>query len=700
MAMALLASGRRGSSGVVEPQPAKPEDATPHPTSDASCVRRDTFELLPLTSEAEVDDYIATRTNLRDIGIRPSDAERERLYRACDRLGLTRHRVKQALDILSLYVYRDGHRARLLTLAEDLAANVTELGAAEQAAAYNVLGIVRSDLNDHAKAVEYYLLSYERSAPDELIDRVYALGNLGLSYAHAGDTTAAREMLRQSIALTDQIDDPEERAYNNGYDFASLARLFAGSPRPDSADGYLARARRATQRFEPSEPRYGELLEEYTGVLVRHQINVGRYSAAALHIDTMAGLSPDHAGYLRALLARATGDPAAAFAQLSGRTYDDGGLEGERVNLLIALSEELGDYEAGFTQLRRRLAESESETRQTREALTAVSEAGVRTADAQRAAAAQRHADEMAVMRAHERLYVAALGILLSLGVATFFFLRYRRSSARIGDLSALVSTHERDLERANEQLRARVASIERYNHLLSHDLREPIRSVSGFTKLLGRELKTGGATSANLGFLQAGVTQLEQLFAGVEALRQIEDRQAVTRAVDVGKVLRKRIQTVQLRYPEIAVDCGGIPTALRMPTDAGLIGAIAEALIDNACKFSHGCGTVAVEASLGDATFSLSVTDRGIGIAPAYRTQIFGPFKRLGRREVFPGAGMGLALAQAAAQKLGAAITVRSGRDGRGSVFEVVIPIQRKDASIDVGPAPARHRDRHIATT
>ena len=651
---------------------------------DPSCIRRDTFERLPLTSAAEVAAYIAVRHALRPLRIRPSNAERARLYWFCDSLGLREQRVGQALKLLDLYIYRDGGQAELLALAEDVANNLDVFVGEELSQAYNALGNVRSTVNDHARAIEYYLLSYETAAPDHIRDRVYALGNLGVAYVHIGDTTRARQALQRSYRLSTGLESADELAYNRAYDCASIARLLVGHAHVDSARHYLAESRQHVSHYPRGTPRHDELLEEYTRAAVPHLIRWGEYRAARRHLDTLATLSPDRASLLAARLARAEGRPRAALDTLIARSYGDGRLERDRVDLLIALAAELGEGATALEQLRVRLADSERETQQMREALTSVSASMVRSFDAQRAAASRAHAEELGAYRARQRLYVAALAILGSLAVATFFFLRYRRYSRRAGRLSALVTEQERDLEVANAALRERVAALERHHHLLSHDLREPVRSISGFAQLLGRDLRRAGLAPANFDFLSGGIRQLEDLLEAVESLRRTEDHRAVARRVDVRKLVERCAAVVRDDYPDAAIVIEFSPD-LTAVTDPKLLTAIATALLDNACKFSaRGAdAAVAIRAHSGAGTLSLEVADAGIGIAPTFRTQVFEPFKRLNRREDFPGAGIGLAVVAAAVRKLGGTVSVEAGVGGRGTRFRVRIPVREGSARV-----------------
>ena len=644
---------------------------------DPSCIRRDTFSQLPLSDAAEVATYRELRRAFNDLDIYPSVRECRRFYDACDSLGLRELRVKQAYELIGEYLYRDTGRVELLAMAEDVASNLTVFGPEHIAGAYNSLGNVRSVVDDYARAIEYYLLSYEHCAPTATLDRVYALGNLASTYADAGDTARAIEATYRSYALSSDLPDPQELAYNRTYDCATLARFFVHAADHDSAAHYLAESRRNVDAYDPSYSRYGELLEEYQHAAIPYFIRTGDFAAARLHLDTLATLSPDRAQLLEARLAIARGHRSDAFAKLSASRFEDIRIERERIDLLISLAEELGDYRLGFTQLRQRLAASERETVQMRDALTTVSEASVRNADAQRAALVRQHADELAVLEARQRLYAAGLAITLSLAAALYFFLRYRRSSVRVGDLNALVSTHERDLERANAQLRDRIRGMERYHHLLSHDLREPVRSISGFTKLLGRELAGAGVETTNLPYLNRGVGQLENLLTAIERLREVEEHEPRLARINAAAIARQHAAEAQAQYPDVVFEWAVAAAAEGVRSDATLLSVLVGELVGNACKFSGGEGLIRIAVDCDNDGLRLAVADAGIGIEPTFRARVFEPFKRLNRREDYGGAGVGLTLVQTATRKLGGAVNVDDGigAGGRGLTVCVTLP-------------------------
>jgi light-regulated signal transduction histidine kinase (bacteriophytochrome) len=97
--------------------------------------------------------------------------------------------------------------------------------------------------------------------------------------------------------------------------------------------------------------------------------------------------------------------------------------------------------------------------------------------------------------------------------------------------------------------------------------------------------------------------------------------------------------------------------------------------LVSNALKYrSDRKPLVRINASEAGEHWCFSVEDNGIGIAKEFQTQIFGIFKRLHDRTIYPGTGIGLAICQKIVERQGGRIWVES-EPGRGSTFFFTLP-------------------------
>jgi signal transduction histidine kinase len=108
--------------------------------------------------------------------------------------------------------------------------------------------------------------------------------------------------------------------------------------------------------------------------------------------------------------------------------------------------------------------------------------------------------------------------------------------------------------------------------------------------------------------------------------------------------------------------------------------------LIENAIKFSHDGGRVDIHTRVDAGMLYVSVTDRGIGIAPESQERVFEKFHTLpsgGGRGQTKGTGLGLTICRKIVEAHGGAIWMES-EAGTGSVFHFTLPLQRTVTRVD----------------
>ena len=243
-------------------------------------------------------------------------------------------------------------------------------------------------------------------------------------------------------------------------------------------------------------------------------------------------------------------------------------------------------------------------------------------------------------------------------------------------DLELRVRDRTAELEEANRELEAFAYSV-------SHDLRAPLRAVSGFSDILARR-HAGGLDDDGRHFLDniiAASKHMGELIDDLLAYSRL-GRGALRRVpVPLEPVVDRLCRTFenQLTEPGARLD---VARPLATPVgDQTLVEQVLLNFVSNALTYRRDGvpPQIRVDATQRDGTVVLSVADNGIGIPTEYQERIFDVFARLHTEEEYSGTGIGLAIARKAARLMDGEITVAS-TPGEGSTFSLHLPAAAAD--------------------
>jgi PAS domain S-box-containing protein len=227
-------------------------------------------------------------------------------------------------------------------------------------------------------------------------------------------------------------------------------------------------------------------------------------------------------------------------------------------------------------------------------------------------------------------------------------------------------------------QLRAANKELEAFAYSISHDLRAPLRAVSGFAQIIARRHKAA--------LNEEGRHYVDNIILAAERMGHLIDdllaysrlgRQALTlRNLDLKEILRQVLDDLDVRVAatgavvEVAEDLPWVPG------DPTLLQQIFTNLLDNALTYRQPevAPVIRVTWSPDEDQIVLAVSDNGIGIEPAYHEKIFNVFQRLHSDDDYPGTGIGLAIVNKSVNMLGGQVWVES-ELGKGSTFYLKLP-------------------------
>lgn len=297
---------------------------------------------------------------------------------------------------------------------------------------------------------------------------------------------------------------------------------------------------------------------------------------------------------------------------------------------------------------------------------------------------------------------IGGIVIVIVIGIAAITVARYtrelRRAQTEVGllntGLEQRVEARTADLARANDE-------IQRFVHIISHDLRAPLVSIVGFTgelqdsmaslRALVERADAGGADDPVLqearaatselipeaiGYIRSSTDKMERLISAVLKLAREGRRPLKVEPIDLREVVSGGAAAIQHQLSEAG---GKIDMHLDVPviqSDRFSLDLIIGNLLDNAVKYRAKDRPLHIDVRarpIADDRVEIEVADNGRGIAERDQARVFDLFKRSGTQDQ-PGDGIGLAYVLAALRNLGGDIGLTS-EVGRGTSFRLTVP-------------------------
>jgi signal transduction histidine kinase len=226
------------------------------------------------------------------------------------------------------------------------------------------------------------------------------------------------------------------------------------------------------------------------------------------------------------------------------------------------------------------------------------------------------------------------------------------------------------ELEVANKELEA-------FSYSVAHDLRAPLRGVSGFAEVLleehGAKLDDDGREC--LDEILASARRMEGLIDALLSLSRVTRAELKPTSVDLSALARSIVKNLETIEPKQGYDLV-VADGVKAEMDPGLARAILENLLGNAWKFTSKCPRARIEFGAeanGPHGRAFFVRDNGAGFDSAYADKLFAPFQRLHTVSEFQGTGIGLATVQRIVHRHGGRVWAE-GKVNGGATFHFTI--------------------------
>ena len=259
---------------------------------------------------------------------------------------------------------------------------------------------------------------------------------------------------------------------------------------------------------------------------------------------------------------------------------------------------------------------------------------------------------------------------------------------------------YRENLEAANEEIQRIMNQRERLLLTITHDIKAPAASISGFIDLM-KDYVSNPQGIECLQNIKNSATHLSHLVASLLDYHQLENglMKVQPTSFSPAQLVAESVEGMKLRAEEkgleISFECK-MKGMEYFRADAFRIRQILDNLVSNAIKYTdRGSVTIQAQVSkiLGKPTLTLSVKDTGKGMTDEEKQKVFQAFTRLKSAQGIEGTGLGLSITQELVSLLDGEIILHSTLD-KGSTFIVTIPIESAptEESQEMAPSEVKH--------
>lgn len=276
---------------------------------------------------------------------------------------------------------------------------------------------------------------------------------------------------------------------------------------------------------------------------------------------------------------------------------------------------------------------------------------------------------------------IPALFLLITLSAAFLYTVKFiERQDARLKENVVKLNSLNLIQEELNDELKAKNNDLKTFTHIMSHDLKSPLITITSFSELVSERIKGDDSkTKEYLGYISSSAESMSHLIQDLLTYSRVESSELVNfQEVNLNELIGEITAMYQFEIVQnkLVFKIDELPTILG---NADLLHTLFYNLISNSVKYqpkdndTH-IPRVTIKADKSDPLTTLIISDNGIGIKPEYVQNLFTPFKRFHNSSDYEGTGLGMSIVKKVMNKHNGTIEVLNTSD-KGTSFRLVFP-------------------------